>query len=66
MNFNDSLTGSFQFLKKEANLQIGVKPPNEKNYTSHIAPKSRHDKQTCKGDHFADLGFRSAAAVSRI
>ena len=49
-----------------ANLQIGVKPPNEKNYTSHIAPKSRHDKQTCKGDHFADLGFRSAAAVSRI
>ena len=52
--------------KKGANLQIGVKPPNEKNYTSHIAPKSRHDKQTCKGDHFADLGFRSAAAVSRI
>ena len=51
---------------KIANLQIGVKPPNEKNYTSHIAPKSRHDKQTCKGDHFADLGFRSAAAVIRI
>ena len=66
MKFNDSLTGSFYFQRKEANLQIGVKPPNEKNYTSHIAPKSRHDKQTCKGDHFADLGFRSAAAVSRI
>lgn len=51
---------------KIANLQIGVKPPNEKNYTSHIAPKSRHDKQTCKGSRFADLGFRSAAALRRL
>ena len=49
-----------------ANLQIGVKPQNEKNYTSHIAPKSRHDKQTCKGSRFADLGLRSAAALRRL
>ncbi len=31
MKFNDSLTGSFHFRRKEANLQIHVKPQNEKS-----------------------------------